>query len=87
VLREVDLVHDLAHVFFDLQVGNVEGGHRLEREGERFVGRTSASLATGVLSRLTERAKDSRPIESLALTVIAVAHNRLYASESQSIEL
>jgi hypothetical protein len=80
-------VHDFAHFLLDLQVRNIEGGHRLERESERFVGRTSASLATGVLSRLTERAKDSRPIESLALTVIAVAHNRLYASESQSIEL
>src|SRR5688500_17299574 len=65
-------------------MGNVEGRHRLEREDKGLVGRTSASLPTGVLSRLTQRTKDSCPIEPLALTVIAVAHNRLYASESRS---
>ena len=75
-------VNDFASFINEFEMRYVEALHGFQRQFQGLIVLAS-SLATQILSQLTQRAQDTRPIEPLTLTVITEAHakydNRLAA--------
>lgn len=68
-------MNDLVAGLDELEVGNIERSNGAEREVDDVLG-PSVARALEILAHLAERAKYPGSIESLAFTMIAVAHKR-----------
>ena len=70
------LVHDLVLPVLRLEVRNLERPHGVERQDQCVIRVVRSSPVSQLLADLSQRAKNPRAIESLALTVFAVIHHR-----------
>ncbi len=68
---------DLVAAFRQLQVRNVEGSDRLERQIERVPASTTIGRAQ-LIPDVPERAQNSGPIEALPFTMFAKTHRSLH---------
>jgi hypothetical protein len=66
-------VNHVLGLIFPLEVWDIERLDRLQRQVQRLV-RSAAIASPQILPHLPQRTQHPRPIESLTLTVIAVAH-------------
>jgi hypothetical protein len=63
-----------------LEVRDLESPHRVHREDQGLVRAAPPAAPSQVVPQVAERTKDPRPIEPLTLTVFAVIHRLIHAS-------
>jgi hypothetical protein len=61
-----------------VEVWNLERSDGVERQDQRFIGRTASPLFSEVFTDPPQRAKNLRPIEPLTLTVFAEIRHQRY---------
>ena len=74
-------MNDLAFLFFQFEVRNLESPHSVQRRDERLVGVVRAADVPQILPNLPQGTEDPSPIKPLTFTVFAVIRHRICTSD------
>jgi hypothetical protein len=74
-------MNDLAFLFFQLEVWNLESPYSVQGRDKRLVGVVRAANVTQILPYLSQDTEDPSPIKPLTFTMFAVIRHRICTSD------